>query len=103
MYNDASQNITIAAGETNYNISFIPIAIYISFSAITNITVYHVDGINTTANNNSIYRYRDWETRSILKYDDDCPYCQRHASNVIIMAKELLQKADEMFNEEEKK
>ena len=37
----------------------------------------------------------DWKRNSILKYDGDCPYCQRHISNTIIQAKELLSKIGE--------
>ena len=37
----------------------------------------------------------DWKRNSILKYDDDCPYCQRHISNTIIQAKELFSKIGE--------
>ena len=42
----------------------------------------------------------DWKRNSILKYDDDCPYCQRHISNTIIQAKELLSKIGEEKQDE---
>jgi len=45
----------------------------------------------------------DWKRNSILKYDDDCPYCQRHISNTIIQAKELLSKIGDVQQTSEEK